>query len=79
VSPGDDSRPTTEETAPDGNGNVMLARFYLDRLPLAVNMFRVFGLLSTIYIRNLEASKPASLYNETEPFNGMDSILEHDR
>ena len=45
------SEPTTENTAPDGHSNVMLAKIYLDRLGPVNQVLRFLGQLSTLYVR----------------------------
>ena len=41
---------TTQSTGQDGQSNVLLAQLHLDRLPTYGQVFRFFGLLSTLYV-----------------------------
>lgn len=65
------SKPTIESTTKDGHSNVMLAKFYLHRIPLSAlnQIIRLFGGFSTLYILNLTSSGDA-LQNPATP-NGM--------
>lgn len=49
-----ESQLTTESAGDDGQSNVMLAQLYLDRLGLSGQIFRFFGMLSTLYVVNAE-------------------------
>ena len=53
VDPQTESEPTTENTAPNGHSNVMLAKLYLDRLGTLNHVLRYLGQLSTLYITNI--------------------------
>ena len=44
------SKLTTQRTRTDGQSNVLLAQLHLDRLPTYGQVFRFFGLLSTLYV-----------------------------
>ena len=48
----EESQLTTESVGHDGQSNVMLAQLYLDRLGLSGQIFRFFGMLSTLYVVN---------------------------
>ena len=52
VDPETESKPTTENTAPDGQSNVFLMQLYLDRLGAFDQVLRFLGLLSTLYVMN---------------------------
>lgn len=57
VDPYTQSRPTTDSSTTDGHSNIMLAKFYLDRIPLGGlnQIVRLFGGFSTLYIVNASA------------------------
>lgn len=46
------SKLTTRSTGSDGQSNVLLAQLHLDRLGLYGQIFRFFGMLSTLYVMN---------------------------
>lgn len=52
VDPETESKPTTENTAPDGQSNIFLIQLYLDRLGAFHQVLRFLGLLSTLYVMN---------------------------
>ena len=45
-----ESKLTTQRTGKDGQSNILLAQLHLDRLPPYGQVFRFFGLLSTLYV-----------------------------
>ena len=47
-----ESQLTTRSMGRDGQSNVLLAQLHLDRLGPYGQMFRFFGMLSTLYVRN---------------------------
>lgn len=69
--PQTESKPTIESTTKDGHSNVMLAKFYLHRIPLGGlnQIVRFFGGFSTLYILNLTSLGDASPNLATQ--NGM--------
>lgn len=57
-----ESKPTIESSTKDGHSNVMLAKFYLNRIPLGGlnQIVRFFGGFSTLYILNLTSPVEAA-------------------
>lgn len=51
----EESQLTTKSAGEDGQSNVMLAQLYLDRLGPSAQIFRFFGMLSTLYVVNAES------------------------
>ena len=47
-----ESQLTTKSAGDDGQSNVMLAQLYLDRLGPSGQIFRLLGMLSTLYVVN---------------------------
>lgn len=63
VDPETKSKPTTQTTSPDGDGNVILAKLYLDRLGNWAQVLRFLGQLSTLYVKNMPPlSESSSMY-----------------
>lgn len=52
VDPETESKPTTENTAPDGRSNVLFIQLHLDHLGAFHQVLRSLGLLSTLYVMN---------------------------
>lgn len=63
-----ESKPTIDSSTTDGHSNVMLAKFYLNRIPLGGlnQIVRFFGGFSTLYILNLTSMGDASSQLVTE-------------
>lgn len=47
-----ESKLTTRSTGSDGQSNILLAQLHLDRLGTYGQIFRFFGMLSTLYVMN---------------------------